>query len=197
MSEKPTENAALQLIHWITDRAIDGIPPLCSAQNLALEYEIDASYPDTEERIESLINWETSKNFTSGFITGLVGIVIRSMPREKGSGASCAIVPLYIDPCYAREVSGGLCILEHDARFHLHATFVIIECVSRFSFFSPPSSPLTRRWISLTRSCRSCGSTARSAMRGTRRRAGSPSMTGRRCWRAVRTGRWSLRARRA
>lgn len=44
----------------------------------------------------------------------IVGIVIRSMPREKGSGASCAIVPLYIDPCYAREVSGGLCILEHD-----------------------------------------------------------------------------------
>ena len=61
MSEEYDENKALQLINWITDRAVNGIPPMCSAENLALEYKIDTSYPDDEERIESLINWETTK----------------------------------------------------------------------------------------------------------------------------------------
>lgn len=75
MATKPTENAAIQLINLIIEKSINGVPPLCSAENLALEYKIDQSYPDDEERIESLINWETSKNFTSGFITGLGGIL--------------------------------------------------------------------------------------------------------------------------
>ena len=65
------ESQALKLAKWVLDKAIAGVPPLCSAENLALEYLIDSSYPDHEERIESLINWETAKNFSSGFITGL------------------------------------------------------------------------------------------------------------------------------
>lgn len=80
-------NKALKLVNWIIDRAIDGIPPLCSAKDLALEYQIDQSYPDDEERIEALINWETAKNFTSGFITGLGGLLITpvSIPAALGS----------------------------------------------------------------------------------------------------------------
>jgi uncharacterized protein (DUF697 family) len=121
MSEKPTENAALQLIHWITDRAIDGIPPLCSAQNLALEYEIDASYPDTEERIESLINWETSKNFTSGFITGLGGILTIPVSVPASMGASWVI--------QARMAAAIAKLAGHDIKSDRVKTFVLLTLV--------------------------------------------------------------------
>lgn len=54
MSKKPDENKALQLMNWITKKAVNGVTPLCSAADLAMEYQIDKSYPDDEERIESL-----------------------------------------------------------------------------------------------------------------------------------------------
>ena len=91
MSKQPDENKALQLINWITEKAFDGVPPLCSAENLALEYQIDLSYPDDEERIESLINWETTKNFTSGFITGLGGLITLPVAIPVAFGASWII----------------------------------------------------------------------------------------------------------
>jgi hypothetical protein len=85
------ESKALQFVKWILDKAIEGVPPLCSAKNLATEYLIDLSYPDHEERIEALINWETSKNFTSGFITGLGGIITLPISIPSALGASWII----------------------------------------------------------------------------------------------------------
>lgn len=76
------------MINWLTEKAIQGAPPLSSAEDLAQEYLIDQSYPDDEERIESLINWETTKNFTTGFITGLGGILTLPVAIPAGFGAS-------------------------------------------------------------------------------------------------------------
>ncbi len=121
MSKKPTENAAIQLINWITERAIDGIPPLCSAENLALEYQIDTSYPDTEERIESLINWETSKNFTSGFITGLGGIITIPVSVPASMGASWVI--------QARMAAAIAKLAGHDIKSDRVKTFVLLALV--------------------------------------------------------------------
>lgn len=121
MKKKPTDNAAIQLINWITERAIDGIPPLCSAENLALEYEIDTSYPDTEERIESLINWETSKNFTSGFITGLGGIITIPVSIPASMGASWVI--------QARMAAAIAKLAGHDIKSDRVKTFVLLTLV--------------------------------------------------------------------
>ncbi len=121
MSKKPTENAAIQLINWITERAIDGIPPLCSAENLALEYQIDTSYPDTEERIESLINWETAKNFTSGFITGLGGIITIPVSVPASMGASWII--------QARMAAAIAKLAGHDIKSDRVKTFVLLSLV--------------------------------------------------------------------
>jgi hypothetical protein len=38
MSRQDKENKALQLINWLTEKAIQGAPPLSSAENLAQEY---------------------------------------------------------------------------------------------------------------------------------------------------------------
>jgi EcsC protein family len=91
MSEQAAENKAVQLINWLIEKAIEGVPPLSSAEDLAQEYLIDQSYPDDEERIESLINWETTKNFTTGFITGFGGILTLPVTLPAGFGASWII----------------------------------------------------------------------------------------------------------
>ena len=91
MGEQAAGNKAVQLINWLIEKAIEGVPPLSSAEDLAQEYLIDQSYPDDEERIESLINWETTKNFTTGFITGLGGILTLPVTLPAGFGASWII----------------------------------------------------------------------------------------------------------
>jgi hypothetical protein len=87
-TEEETESKATKLVNWLTEQAIAGVPPLSSAENVAQEYLIDASYPDDEERIESLINWETTKNFTSGFVTGLGGVITMPVTLPAAFGAS-------------------------------------------------------------------------------------------------------------
>jgi hypothetical protein len=91
MSDELSESKVLQVVEWITDKAITGIPPLSSAESLAQEYLIDQSFPDDGERIESLINWETAKNFTSGFLTGLGGLITLPITLPSAFAASWVI----------------------------------------------------------------------------------------------------------
>lgn len=121
MSKKPSENTAVQLINAIIDRSINGVPPLCSAENLALEYQIDQSYPDDEERIESLINWETSKNFTAGFITGLGGVLTIPVAVPTSLLASWII--------QARMAAAIARISGHDINSDRVKTFILLTLV--------------------------------------------------------------------
>jgi hypothetical protein len=90
-SVEPDESTATKLIKWILDQGIAGVPPLSSAEHLAQEYKIDQSYANDDERVDSLINWETSKNFTSGFITGLGGVIVMPVSMSAALGASWLI----------------------------------------------------------------------------------------------------------
>lgn len=85
------DSKALKLINWITDKGINGVPLLSSAWDLAHEYQIDSSYPGDGERIDSLVKWETTKNFTSGFITGLGGVITLPVAIPAAFGASWLI----------------------------------------------------------------------------------------------------------
>jgi len=82
------QSKAQQLATWLVDESIKGVGPLCSAQQLATEYLNDRSYRNNEARIDALINWETSKNFTSGFLTGLGGVVTLPIAIPAALGAS-------------------------------------------------------------------------------------------------------------
>jgi len=77
MGSKVTE-----LFRQIADHGIDGAGPLCSAVELARQYEDDDSYSDVDERVAALIRWESAKSFSSGFVTGLGGL----LPRSPGTG---------------------------------------------------------------------------------------------------------------
>jgi hypothetical protein len=86
------DSRALQLVRWLTERAIAGVPPLVSsAEVLAQEYVNDARFRDPGERIDSLIHWETTKNFTSGFLTGLGGLLLLPIALPASFGAAWVI----------------------------------------------------------------------------------------------------------
>jgi hypothetical protein len=88
MKKDNKKSSSLALVKYICDKAIEGIPPLCSCEDLAKEYLIDNSYSDIDARVDSLINWETAKNFTSGFITGLGGLITLPVSIPSALGAS-------------------------------------------------------------------------------------------------------------
>lgn len=91
MPKEVSESTALKVVKWIADQGINGVPPLSSAHDLALEYKIDTSYENDDERVDSMINWETSKNFTSGFLTGLGGVITMPVTIPSALGASWII----------------------------------------------------------------------------------------------------------
>ena len=95
------DSKALQLVRWILDQAIDGVPPLSSAGNLAEEYLIDISYESADERVVALIRWESVKNFTSGFLTGLGGVITLPVTVPAALGASWVLqAPLRSNRAY-------------------------------------------------------------------------------------------------
>lgn len=90
-SEAPEESQICQFVNWIIDQSVTGFPPLSSSENLAIEYLIDESYPSNDDRVWSLINWEASKNFASGFVTGLGGLLTLPISIPAAFGASWLI----------------------------------------------------------------------------------------------------------
>ena len=86
--EKEEESKVLQVANWLTENAVGGFGPLSGADDLALEYLNDSSYENNDKRVESLINWETTKNFSTGFITGLGGFVTLPVTIPTSLGAS-------------------------------------------------------------------------------------------------------------
>ena len=86
-----SENKALRLVQWLSDQAIDGIRPLSSARDLADEYLLNRGYKTNSARVDALIKWETTKNFTSGFMTGLGGVLVLPISLPAAVAASWLI----------------------------------------------------------------------------------------------------------
>ena len=112
---------ALTLVKWLSDHAIDGVRPLSSAQDLAAEYLRDESYGSHRARIDALINWETSKNFTSGFVTGLGGLLTLPFALPAGFAASWVI--------QARMAAAIAHIYGHDLRSERMRTLIVATLV--------------------------------------------------------------------
>lgn len=68
-----TESKVNSLLDWAYDKAINGIPGTDSAEELAESYLLKHSSLD--EAIDSLIRWQNTKSTTSGFLTGLGGLI--------------------------------------------------------------------------------------------------------------------------
>lgn len=82
---------ASRLAAFLLDHGLAGAGPLSSARDLAEEYLLDEDFASHDERVAALISWETRKNFTTGFLTGLGGIVTFPVSIPAALGASWLI----------------------------------------------------------------------------------------------------------
>jgi len=89
--QDPNEASAGRLAAFLLEQGLAGAGPLSSAQDLADEYRIDQDYANDDKRVDALIRWETRKNFTTGFITGLGGLVTFPVSIPAALGASWLI----------------------------------------------------------------------------------------------------------
>ena len=75
-----SEGVIMQALGWAYDKAINGVPGMSTAQDLAIEFLSEQTEGiNEEERIynaaNSLIRWQNTKAATTGFLTGLGGLL--------------------------------------------------------------------------------------------------------------------------
>ncbi len=81
---------AQQLVNKLLDYGIEGVGPLISAEELAQEY-LNSPYYTNDERVHALVRYETSKNFGSGFLTGIGGLITLPLSVPAALGASWVV----------------------------------------------------------------------------------------------------------
>jgi hypothetical protein len=88
MAEKLEHGKMLQVLDWAYEKSLNGLPGTLSAEELAEEY-LNKNGGSAIKACENLINWQVSKCATSGFITGLGGII--TMPVAIPANISSVI----------------------------------------------------------------------------------------------------------
>lgn len=83
--------SASQLATYLLEHGIRGLGPLSSAESLADEYLRTAKYRDDDARVAALVKWETTKNFTTGFLTGLGGFITLPVAIPAALAASWVV----------------------------------------------------------------------------------------------------------
>ena len=101
----PEPSCGLDLVCRLTDHAVRGVAQLTGCEALAREY-LAMPYRDHDERVRALINWESAKNFASGFVTGLGGLATLPVTLPSALTASWLL---------QARLSGAIaCIYGHD-----------------------------------------------------------------------------------
>lgn len=73
MSKEINQNIIMQALDWAYDKAVNGVPGLDSAQEMAEDYL--STDEDLINKVNSLIRWQVAKAGTSGFLSGLGGVL--------------------------------------------------------------------------------------------------------------------------
>lgn len=74
MAKELTESRIMQALDWAYDKSVNGVPGLDSAQEMAREYLNGNG--TLVEKVNALIRWQNTKAGTSGFLSGIGGIVL-------------------------------------------------------------------------------------------------------------------------
>ncbi|MET3726464.1 hypothetical protein ABID52_000045 [Fictibacillus halophilus] len=68
-----TESKITQVLDWAYEKAVNGLPGTDTAAELAENYL--RKHTSVDDAIDSLIRWQNAKGVTSGFVTGLGGLI--------------------------------------------------------------------------------------------------------------------------
>lgn len=74
MGELVESNKILQVLDWAYEKSLNGLPGTLSAEELADEY-LNKNGGNSMKACNSLIKWQVSKCATSGFLSGLGGLI--------------------------------------------------------------------------------------------------------------------------
>lgn len=108
MVGKLNEKVILQVLEWSYGKAVSGAGVLDSAYDLAEEYRRKTG--SNREAVEALINWQTAKCATTGFVTGLGGML--TLPLAIPANVASVLL-FQLQMIAAIAVIGG-----HDPRSH-------------------------------------------------------------------------------
>ena len=72
-SEVLNEYKMMELLDWCYDKSVNGLPKMETAQELAQRYL--RKHNNVDKAINDFVNWQTAKCTTSGFLTGLGGLI--------------------------------------------------------------------------------------------------------------------------
>jgi uncharacterized protein (DUF697 family) len=67
-------NKMVQVLDWAYEKSLNGLPGTLSAEELAQDY-LDKNNGDIIKACNNLINWQISKCATSGFLSGIGGLI--------------------------------------------------------------------------------------------------------------------------
>lgn len=73
MSKEISENKMMQVLDWSYGKAVNGVAGLGSASELAEDYM--KKNGSRIEQVNALIRWQNTKAGTSGFVTGIGGLI--------------------------------------------------------------------------------------------------------------------------
>lgn len=73
MAAKLNQNLIMKGLEWGYEKALDGGGVFETAYDLANDYQKE--HKSIDEAVNSLINWQTAKCATSGFLTGIGGLI--------------------------------------------------------------------------------------------------------------------------
>ena len=68
-----TENKVGKLLDWAYEKSVNGLPGTDTAYELAENFMV--KHGTTDKAIDSLVRWQNTKSATSGFLTGLGGLI--------------------------------------------------------------------------------------------------------------------------
>lgn len=111
-------STVLQALNWVYDRAIEGVPGLDSALDLAANYQ--AQFSSDEEAIEAMVRWQIAKAAAAGFLTNIGGAL--TLPVALPANLLSAI---YIQ---IRMIAAIAALRGHDLRSDQVRT-VILACL--------------------------------------------------------------------
>lgn len=106
MENEITESKISQALDWAYEKAINGVVGLDSASDLASDYMKGSG--STIDQANSLIRWQNTKAATSGFVTGLGGLLL--MPATIPANIA-SVLYVQIRMIAAIAIMGG-----HDVR---------------------------------------------------------------------------------
>jgi len=82
MANELSDSKIIQALNWTYEKAVNGVAGLDSAEDMANDYLKGSG--SLQDKANSLIRWQNTKAATSGFLTGLGGVMVMPITIPAG-----------------------------------------------------------------------------------------------------------------